>query len=145
MPLNYSGVMIEDFNLTFENGQVVNISAQKGEETLRKMIEMDENAGRLGEVALVPNSSPIGQRGILFYNSLFDENAACHIALGNSYRETIVGGEEMTDEEFAAQGGNKSLVHTDFMIGSSSLDIDGVKSDGTREPVMRAGEWAIQL
>jgi len=145
MPLNYSGVMIEDFNLTFENGQVVNISAQKGEETLRKMIEMDENAGRLGEVALVPNSSPIGQRGILFYNSLFDENAACHIALGNSYRETIVGGEEMTDEEFAAQGGNKSLVHTDFMIGSSSLDIDGVKSDGTREPVMRAGEWAIRL
>ena len=145
MPLNYSGVMIEDFNLTFENGQVVNISAQKGEETLRKMVEMDENAGRLGEVALVPNSSPIGQRGILFYNSLFDENAACHIALGNSYRETIVGGEEMTDEEFAAQGGNKSLVHTDFMIGSSSLDIDGVKSDGTREPVMRAGEWAIRL
>ena len=145
MPLNYGGVMIENFSLTFENGQVVNISAQKGEETLRKMIEMDENAGRLGEVALVPNSSPISQRGILFYNSLFDENAACHIALGNSYRETIVGGEEMTDEEFAAQGGNKSLVHTDFMIGSSSLDIDGVKGDGTREPVMRAGEWAIQL
>jgi len=145
MPLNYGGVMIENFSLTFENGHVVNISAQKGEETLRKMIEMDENAGRLGEVALVPNSSPISQRGILFYNSLFDENAACHIALGNSYRETIVGGEEMTDEEFAAQGGNKSLVHTDFMIGSSSLDIDGVKGDGTREPVMRAGEWAIQL
>jgi aminopeptidase len=145
MPLNYSGVMIEDFSLSFENGRAVKISAQTGEDTLRKMVEMDENAGRLGEVALVPNSSPIGQRGILFYNSLFDENAACHIALGNSYRETIIGGEEMTDDEFAANGGNKSLVHTDFMIGSSSLDIDGVKSDGTREPVMRAGEWAIQL
>ena len=144
MPLNYSGVMIEDFSLSFENGRAVKIAAQKGEDTLRKMVEMDENAGRLGEVALVPNSSPIGQRGILFYNSLFDENAACHIALGNSYRETIIGGEEMTDDEFAANGGNKSLVHTDFMIGSSSLDIDGIRSDGTREPVMRAGEWAIQ-
>jgi aminopeptidase len=145
MPLNYGGVLIEGFSLTFENGRAVNVSAQKGEEALRKMIEMDEDAGRLGEVALVPNSSPISQRGILFYNSLFDENASCHIALGNSYRDTIIGGEDMTDEEFTAHGGNKSLVHTDFMIGSGELDIDGIKADGTREPLMRGGEWAIRL
>jgi len=144
MPLNYGGVLIEGFSLTFENGRAVKLSAQKGEEALRKMVEMDENAGRLGEVALVPHSSPISQRGILFYNSLFDENASCHIALGNSYRDTIIGGEDMTDEEFAAHGGNKSLVHTDFMIGSSKLDIDGIKADGTREPLMRGGEWAIK-
>lgn len=145
MPLNYSGTLIEDFSLTFENGRAVKVTAQKGEEVLRQMIEMDENAGRLGEVALVPNSSPVSQRKILFYNTLFDENASCHIALGNSYRESIIGGEDMTDEEFAAQGGNKSLLHTDFMIGSDQLDIDGIKVDGTREPVMRAGEWAIKL
>ena len=145
MPLNYAGTLIEDFSLTFENGRAVKIAAQKGEEALRKMIEMDENAGRLGEVALVPASSPISQRGILFYNSLFDENASCHIALGNSYRDTIIGGEDMTDEEFAAHGGNKSLVHTDFMIGSGQLDIDGIQADGAREPVIRAGEWAIKL
>lgn len=144
MPLNYSGTLIEDFSLTFENGRTVNVTAKKGEEVLRQMIEMDENAGRLGEVALVPNSSPVSQRKILFYNTLFDENASCHIALGNSYRESIIGGEDMTDEEFAAQGGNKSLLHTDFMIGSDQLDIDGIKVDGTREPVMRAGEWAIK-
>jgi aminopeptidase len=145
MPLNYGGVLIEGFSLTFENGRAVKISAQKGEEALRKMVEMDENASRLGEVALVPHNSPISQRGILFYNSLFDENASCHIALGNSYRDTIMGGEDMTDDDFAAHGGNKSLVHTDFMIGSERLNIDGIRADGTREPVMRAGEWAIKL
>ncbi len=144
-PLNYSGAMIEDFSLTFENGHAVKVSAKKGEETLRKLIETDENAGRLGEVALVPNSSPISQRGILFYNTLFDENASCHIALGNSYRESIMGGEEMSEEEFEAQGGNKSLVHTDFMIGSDQLDIDGLTADGSRTPLMRSGEWAINV
>ncbi|MCI0525606.1 MAG: aminopeptidase [Acidobacteria bacterium] len=145
MPLNYGGVLIEDFSLTFENGRAVKVTAKKGEETLRKLIETDENAARLGEVALVPNSSPISQRKILFYNTLFDENASCHIAIGNSYRDTIVGGEDMTDEEFAACGGNKSLVHTDFMIGSDKLDIDGIKADGTRVPVFRAGEWAVNV
>ena len=144
LPLNYSGALIEDFSLTFENGCAVKVTASRGKETLQKLIETDENACRLGEVALVPNSSPIGQRGILFYNSLFDENASCHIALGNSYRDTIIGGENMADEEFQAQGGNKSLVHTDFMIGSAQMDIDGIKQDGTREPVMRAGEWAFE-
>ena len=145
MPLNYAGVLIEDFSLTFENGRVVKVTAKRGEETLKKMLETDENASRLGEVALVPNSSPISQRKILFYNTLFDENASCHIALGNSYRDTIVGGEDMTDEEFAECGGNKSLVHTDFMIGSDKLDIDGIQKGGTRQPVMRAGEWAFEV
>jgi aminopeptidase len=145
MPLNLSGVLIEDFSLTFENGRVVNVVAKKGETDLRKLIETDENAGRLGEAALVPNSSPISQRGHLFYNSLFDENAASHIALGNAYRNTIRGGEDMTEEEFAANGGNKSLIHVDFMVGSGELDIDGICEDGSHEPVMRAGEWAFEL
>lgn len=145
MPLNYSGVLIEDFSLTFENGRAVKVTAKKGEETLKKLIETDENAARLGECALVPNSSPISQRKILFYNTLFDENASCHIAIGNSYRDTIVGGEDMTEEEFAAAGGNKSLTHVDFMIGSDKLDIDGVKADGSRVPVFRKGEWVVKV
>ncbi len=145
MPLNYGGVLIEGFSLTFENGRAMKVTAKKGEETLKKLIETDENAARLGEVALVPNSSPISQRKILFYNTLFDENASCHVAIGNSYRDTIVGGEDMTEEEFAAAGGNKSLVHTDFMIGSDQLDIDGIKADGSRVPVFRGGEWAIKI
>ena len=144
LPLILSGILIEEFTLTFQNGRVVKVTAQKGEEDLRKLIETDENAGRLGEVALVPHSSPISQRGHLFYNTLFDENAASHIALGNAYRSSIQGGEDMTEEEFAANGGNKSLIHTDFMIGSSQLDIDGITEDGRREPVMRQGEWAFE-
>jgi aminopeptidase len=145
LPLNLSGVLIEDFSLTFENGRVVNVTAKKGEADLRKLIETDENAGRLGEAALVPNSSPISQRGHLFYNTLFDENAASHIALGNAYRNSIKGGEDMTEEEFAANGGNKSLIHVDFMVGSGKLDVDGICEDESREPVMRAGEWAFEL
>lgn len=144
-PLNILGVLIEDFSITFENGRAVNVTAKKGEDDLRKLIETDENAGRLGECALVPNSSPIGQRGHLFYNTLFDENASCHLALGNSYRDSIAGGPDMTEEEFAAQGGNKSLIHVDFMIGSGQLDIDGITEDGNHEPVMRAGEWAFDV
>ncbi|MBK9927548.1 MAG: aminopeptidase [Anaerolineales bacterium] len=144
-PLNLYGSLIEDFSVTFENGSVTKITAKKGENNLRKLIETDENASRLGEVALVANSSPINQSGILFYNTLFDENASCHIALGNAYRSSMIGGPDMTDEEFAAAGGNKSLVHTDFMIGSAEMDIDGVKEDGSREPVMRQGEWAFEV
>jgi aminopeptidase len=144
-PLNIMGALIEDFSLTFENGRAVKVTAKKGEEDLRKLIETDENACRLGEAALVPNSSPISQRGHLFYNTLFDENAACHIAFGNAYRDTIQGGEDMTDEEFQASGANKSLIHTDFMIGSAEIDIDGIHEDGTREPIMRKGEWAFDL
>ena len=144
-PLNYLGTLIEGFTIRFENGRAVNSSARKGEDDLRKLLESDGNAGRLGEAALVPNSSPISQSGILFYNTLFDENAASHIALGNAYRSSIQGGDEMSDVEFAASGGNKSLIHVDFMIGSGEMDIDGVCQDGSVEPVMRAGEWAFQV
>ncbi len=145
LPLNLMGTLIEDFSVTFENGRAVKVTAKKGEDDLRKLIETDENASRLGEVALVPNSSPINQSGILFYNTLFDENASCHIALGNAYRTSIEGGADMSNEEFAEAGGNKSLIHTDFMIGSAEMDIDGIKEDGTREPVMRQGEWAFDV
>jgi len=97
----------------------------------------------LGEVALVPNSSPISQSGLLFYNTLLDENASCHLALGNAYRFSLDGGENMTDEEFADQGGNTSLVHSDFMLGSGDLDIDGVLENGDVEAIFRSGEWAF--
>jgi aminopeptidase len=143
--LNLLGVLIEDFSLTFENGRAVKVTARKGEEDLRKLIETDENACRLGEVALVPKSSPISQRGHLFYNTLFDENASCHLAVGNAFRDTIRGGKDMTDEEFQSHGANKSLIHYDFMIGSDQLDIDGVKQDGTQEAIMRQGEWAFKI
>jgi aminopeptidase len=145
MPLSYSGIMIEDFSLTFEKGCVVRASAKKGESTLRKMIDADEGASRLGEVALVPYSSPISQRGHLFFDPLIDENIASHLAVGHAYRTNLVGGDELTEEEFMARGGNVSINHVDFMVGSSQLDIDGVKEDGTTEPVMRKGEWAIEI
>ncbi len=144
-PLSYGGTLIEDFQVTFENGRVVKVNAKKGESALQKLVDTDEGSHRLGEVALVPASSPIAQRGHLFYNTLFDENASCHIAIGRAYRFTLVGGEELNDEEFMAQGGNVSLNHVDFMIGSPKMDIDGVKQDGAREPVMREGEWAIDI
>jgi len=145
LPLNLTGTLIEDFTVTFENGKAIKLTAKKGEADLRKLIETDESASFLGEAALVPNSSPINQSGILFYNTLFDENASSHIAFGNAYRTSVQGGEDMTDEEFAAEGGNVSLVHTDFMIGSAEMDIDGITKDGAREPVMRQGEWAFKV
>jgi aminopeptidase len=110
---------------------------------LRKMIESDEGAARLGELALVPHSSPISQSGLLFYNTLFDENAASHLAVGSAYRFTMKGGEAMSLDDFAAAGGNRSMIHVDFMIGSGRLDIDGVLADGRSEPLMRSGEWKI--
>ena len=143
-PLSYAGTLIEDFQVTFENGRVVKVSAKKGEAALQKLVDTDEGSHRLGEVALVPASSPIAQRGHLFYNTLFDENASCHIAIGRAYRFTLTGGEELNDEEFTSAGGNVSLNHVDFMIGSPEMDIDGIKPDGTREPVMRKGEWAFE-
>jgi len=145
LPLNLLGRVIEDFVVTFENGRATNITAKKGENDIRKMIEMDENASRLGEISLVSNSSPIRQSGIIFYNTLFDENATCHIAFGNAFRNCIQGGDNMTDDEFEAAGGNKSMIHTDFMIGSPQMDIDGIRDDGTREAVMRQGEWAFDV
>jgi aminopeptidase len=144
-PLVVFGNVVEGFVFSFENGKITQISANKGEEHLRKLIETDEGARSIGEVALVPNSSPISQRGHLFYNTLFDENAASHIAVGRAYRFNINGGHEMTEEEFQASGGNFSLTHNDFMIGSDQMDIDGICLDGTREPVMRSGEWAFEV
>jgi aminopeptidase len=144
-PLSYGGSLIEDFSVTFENGKIVKVSAKKNEAILQKLINTDEGSTRLGEVALVPASSPIATRGHLFYNTLFDENASCHIAIGRAYRFTLTGGEELTEEEFSAAGGNTSINHVDFMIGSPKMDIDGIKEDGTPEPVMRQGEWAIDL
>jgi len=143
-PLSYGGTLIEDFQVTFEKGRIVKISARKGEAALQRLVDTDEGSHRLGEVALVPASSPIAKRGHLFYNTLYDENASCHIAIGRAYRFTLTGGEELTDEEFVSAGGNVSLNHVDFMIGSPKMDIDGIKKDGSREPVMRQGEWAIE-
>jgi aminopeptidase len=111
---------------------------------LKKLLETDEGAVRLGEVALVPQSSPIAQTGILFYNTLYDENASCHLALGRAYRTSLKGGEEMSEEDFGAAGGNDSLIHVDFMMGSDEMDIDGILPDGSAEPVFRGGEWAFE-
>ncbi|MCE9645149.1 MAG: aminopeptidase [Chloroflexi bacterium] len=144
-PLSYGGTLIEDFQVTFENGRIVKVSAKKGEAALQKLVDTDEGSHRLGEVALVPASSPIAQRGHLFYNTLFDENASCHIAIGRAYRFTLTGGEELSDEEFIGAGGNVSLNHVDFMIGSPKMDIDGVHQNGSVEPVMRQGEWTTKL
>ena len=143
-PLSHAGSLIEDFSVTFENGRVVKVNAKKNEALLQKIVDTDEGSTRLGEVALVPASSPISKRGHLFYNTLFDENASCHIAIGRAYRFTLIGGEELTEEEFISAGGNVSLNHVDFMIGSDKMDIDGIKDDSTREPVMRSGEWAFE-
>ncbi|MBK8419855.1 aminopeptidase [Candidatus Villigracilis saccharophilus] len=144
-PLSYGGTLIDDFQVTFEKGRITKVSAQKGESVLQKLVDTDEGSHRLGEVALVTASSPIAQRGHLFYNTLYDENASCHIAIGRAYRFTLTGGTELTDEEFTAAGGNVSLNHVDFMIGSPTMDIDGIKQDGASEPVMRKGEWAFKL
>lgn len=142
-PLSYGGVLIENFTLTFEAGRVVNVTADKGESVLKNLIETDEGATRLGEVALVPHNSPISQSGLLFYNTLYDENAANHLAVGRAYPFCIENGSMMSDEEFAAAGGNHSLTHVDFMIGSNKMDIEGINHDGSTEPIMRAGEWAF--
>ena len=140
-PLSYSGVLIEDFKLIFKQGRVVSLAAKKGEATLKRLVKMDDGASMLGEVALVPNSSPISQSRILFYNTLFDENAASHIALGRAYRFCIDNGPAMSDEEFSNTGGNNSLAHVDFMIGSANIDVDGIDAAGRGEPLMRQGEW----
>lgn len=141
MPLNYSGNLIEGFSLTFSKGRVVDLHAERGEELLRSQIETDEGAARLGEIALVPHSSPVSQTGTLFYNTLFDENAASHLALGRAYRNCIDGCEGLDDEDFAAVGGNSSITHLDFMIGSAAIDVDGLLDDEHVEPLMRSGEW----
>jgi aminopeptidase len=140
-PLSYSGTLIEGIHVRFEKGRIVEARATKGQEVLQKLIDTDDGAGRLGEVALVPHSSPIASSGLLFFNTLFDENAASHIALGQAYTSCLREGEKLTPEELAAKGANSSLIHVDWMIGSAELDIDGITHSGSAEPLMRKGEW----
>jgi aminopeptidase len=144
-PLSYGGQLIEDFSLRFDQGRVVEATARCGEAALRQLLETDAGASRLGEIALVPHGSPISRCGLLFYNTLFDENAASHVALGSAYKFTLSGGDEMEDAGFEAAGGNRSATHVDFMIGSGELDIDGILADGSTEPLMRRGDWAAPL
>jgi len=140
-PLSYQGTLIEGIAVKFEAGRIVDARATRGENVLREVLDTDEGARRLGEVALVPNSSPISKSGLMFFNTLFDENAACHVAIGQCYSKCFIGGDKLTPEEVAARGGNKSLIHIDWMIGSGELDLDGLDAKGARTPVFRKGEW----
>ena len=140
-PLSHQGTLIEGISVRFEAGKIVEARAASGEQVLQKMIDTDEGARRLGEVALVPASSPIASSGLLFLNTLFDENAACHIALGQAYSTCLKNGDTLTPEQLAAKGANTSLIHVDWMIGSNRIDVDGVTASGALEPVMRGGEW----
>jgi aminopeptidase len=144
-PLSYGGALIEDFTLTFNAGRVIQAVAKRGEDRLRNLLDTDEGASRMGEVALVPHSSPISQSGILFYNILIDENAANHIALGRAYKFSMNKGESLSDDEFAAIGGNHSAIHIDFMVGSGAINVDGIQEDGTTESIMRNGEWSFDI
>lgn len=140
-PLSHQGTLIENIQVRFEGGKIVEAKATRGEEVFNKILGTDEGARRLGEVALVPHSSPISASGLLFYNTLFDENAASHIALGQCYSKCFINGGELSPEEVAARGGNKSLIHIDWMIGSGEIDVDGIDKGGSAVPVMRKGEW----
>lgn len=140
-PLSHQGTLIENIAVRFEGGKIVQATATAGEDVLNRLISTDDGARRLGEVALVPHSSPIAQSGILFWNTLFDENAASHIALGQAYSTCLIGGDKMDDSELAKRGANSSLIHVDWMIGSGEMDVDGVAADGGSEPLMRKGEW----
>lgn len=141
-PLSYAGTIISGMKFTFKDGKVVDFSAKQGEEVLGKLLAIDEGAKSLGEVALVPDPSPISQSGIIFFNTLFDENASNHLALGSAYAFSLQGGTEMSEEELAAAGLNRSQTHVDFMVGSDQMSIDGIKEDGTTVPVFRNGDWA---
>lgn len=142
-PLNYSGNLIDNFTLVFKNGKIVDFSAEKGYETLKKLIETDEGSHYLGEVALVPYDSPISNSNIIFYNTLFDENASCHFALGEAYPICLEGGSDMNEEELEKSGANISLTHVDFMVGSSDLDITGEARDGEVVHIFKNGNWAF--
>lgn len=142
-PLNYGGTLIENFTLTFENGKIVDAKAEKGLETLQRLVETDEGSHFLGEIALVPHDSPISNANLIFFNTLFDENASNHLAIGSAYATCLEGGQNMNREELDAHGANDSLVHVDFMIGSSEMDIDGITHDGKIEPIFRKGNWAF--
>ncbi len=140
-PLSHQGTLIENISVRFEAGRIVEAAATQGQDVLQRLIATDDGARRLGEVALVPHSSPIAKSGLLFWNTLFDENAASHIALGQAYSTCLIGGEKMSDDQLAAKGANSSLIHVDWMIGSSAMDVDGITADGAAEPLMRSGEW----
>jgi aminopeptidase len=140
-PLSHQGTLIEDITCTFEGGKIISATATAGEDVLNRLISTDDGARRLGEVALVPHSSPIAQSGILYWNTLFDENAASHIALGQAYATCLIDGEHMDEVALAAKGANSSLIHVDWMIGSGDMNVDGVAKDGSSEPLMRSGEW----
>ncbi len=144
-PLSHQGTMIEGIQVRFEGGRIVEARATRGQEVLERLIDTDDGARRLGEVALVPHSSPIAQSGIVFLNTLFDENAASHIALGQSYASCLRNGDKLSPEELSARGANDSLIHVDWMIGSAELDIDGITPAGAAEPLMRGGEWAVSV
>jgi aminopeptidase len=140
-PLSYNGTLITDIAVTFAEGRIVELHASRGEDVLTKAMDTDEGGRRIGEVALVPHSSPISQSGILYYNTLFDENAASHIALGQCYSKCFVDGATITPEEVERRGGNSSNIHIDWMVGSAEIDVDGIGQDGSVTPVMRKGEW----
>jgi aminopeptidase len=140
-PLSYQGTMIEGIKVRFERGRIVEARATRGQEVLQRLIDTDDGARRLGEVALVPHSSLIAHSGLTFLNTLFDENAASHIALGQAYTGCLRDGDKLTPEELAAKGANDSLIHVDWMIGSDQLDVDGLTASGSVEPLMRSGEW----
>lgn len=140
-PLAHQGSVIEGIEVRFAAGRITEARATKGEAAFHKLIDSDDGARRLGEVALVPHASPIAQMGLLFYNTLFDENAACHIALGQCYSKCFLDGASLTRDQIAAQGGNSSIIHVDWMIGSGEVDIDGIHADGSKVPVFRKGGW----
>ena len=141
-PLSWNSQIIDSFSITFKDGKAVSCKAEKGQELLEQMIAMDETSCMLGEVALVPKESPVNQCGFLFYETLFDENACCHVALGMGFKEVLPGGNDMTMEEAGKHGINDSIIHVDFMVGADDLSIDGVRPDGSTAPIFRNGTWA---
>src|SRR5699024_5572590 len=144
-PLNYGGNLIDEFTLTFKDGTVVDFTAKQGGETLEHLLDTDDGAKRIGEIALVPNESPVSQSGLIFYNTLFDENASVHIALGKAYPTNIEGGAQMGEDVLDKHGGNDSMVHVEFMVGSAEMNIDGVTKEGQTEQIFVNGTWAIDL
>ena len=142
-PLSYGGNLIDNFSLTFKDGAVTDFTAETGYDTLKTVIDTDEGSKYLGEVALVPHSSPISTSNLTFYNTLFDENASIHLAIGSAYAFNLVGGKEMSKEELKAEGANDSITHVDFMIGCAKMNIDAIATDGTKTPIFRNGEWVI--
>ncbi|MGX8705776.1 MAG: aminopeptidase, partial [bacterium] len=141
-PLSWNSQLIEDFSITFRDGRAVSCRAEKGQTLLEQMIAMDAGAAMLGELALVPKESPVNQCGFLFYNTLFDENACCHCALGQGFKEVLPGGDDLTMAQAKDMGLNDSIIHVDFMIGADDLRIDGIKPDGSAVAIFRNGTWA---